>query len=162
MARRRMGVADVKEILVAWDVGENISAIAHRLGYSRPTVRKYTQAATQAGLERGGVRRGEEEWERVARAAIQRMARRGNSRWWRSGSASRRRCSRCRRSRGSRSPGRRPRCSPIATCGSAIPCIRRRIATSASASMSGWARGQWRSTPARSWLRRTRGRSAGA
>jgi len=39
-------------------------------------VRKYTQAATQAGLERGGGRRGEEEWERVARAAIQRVARR--------------------------------------------------------------------------------------
>jgi len=78
MARRRMSVADVKEILVAWDVGENISAIAQRLGYSRPTVtvRKYTQAAAQAGLERGGGRRGEEEWERVARAAIQRVARR--------------------------------------------------------------------------------------
>ncbi len=76
MARRRMNVADVKEILVAWDVGENISAIAHRLGYSRPTVRKYTQAATQAGLERGGGRRGEEEWERVARAVIARVARR--------------------------------------------------------------------------------------
>ncbi len=76
MARRRMSVADVKEILVAWDMGENISAIAQRLGYSRPTVRKYTQAATQAGLERGGGRRGEEEWERVARAAIARVARR--------------------------------------------------------------------------------------
>jgi len=76
MARRRMSVADVKEILVAWDVGENISAIAQRLGYSRPTVRKYTQAAIQAGLERGGGRRGEEEWERVARAAIHRVARR--------------------------------------------------------------------------------------
>ncbi len=76
MARRRMSVADVKEILVAWDVGENISAIAHRLGYSRPTVRKYTQAAAQAGLERGGGRRGEEEWERVARATIHRVARR--------------------------------------------------------------------------------------
>jgi transposase len=76
MARRRMSVADVKEILVAWDVGENISAIAQRLGYSRPTVRKYTQAATQAGLARGGGRRGEDEWERVARAAIARVARR--------------------------------------------------------------------------------------
>jgi len=76
MARRRMSVADVKEILVAWDVGENISAIAHRLGYSRPTVRKYTQAAAQAGLERGGGRRGEEDWERVARAVIARVARR--------------------------------------------------------------------------------------
>jgi len=76
MARRRMSVADVKEILVAWDVGENISTIAERLGYSRPTVRKYTQAAIQAGLERGGGRRGEEEWERVARTAIARVARR--------------------------------------------------------------------------------------
>ena len=40
MARRRMTVADVKEILVAWDAGEGVSAIARMLGYTRPTVRK--------------------------------------------------------------------------------------------------------------------------
>ncbi len=41
MARRRMRVADVKEILVHWDGGGTISGIAAALGYSRPTVRKY-------------------------------------------------------------------------------------------------------------------------
>ena len=40
MARRRMTVADIKEILVAWEAGETVSAIARRLEYSRPTVRK--------------------------------------------------------------------------------------------------------------------------
>ena len=57
MARRRMGMADIKEILVAWDAGESVSAIARRLGYTRPTVRKYVQAASQVGLTRGGGRR---------------------------------------------------------------------------------------------------------
>src|SRR5437762_2642826 len=32
-------MADVKEILVQWDAGLGVSAIAHALGYSRPTVR---------------------------------------------------------------------------------------------------------------------------
>jgi hypothetical protein len=41
MGRRRIVVADVKEILVQWDAGGSISGIAHSLGYSRPTVRKY-------------------------------------------------------------------------------------------------------------------------
>ena len=41
MARRRMAMADSKEILVAWDMGgENVSAIGRRLGYPRVTVRK--------------------------------------------------------------------------------------------------------------------------
>jgi len=37
MARRRIGVADVKEILVQWDAGAGISAIGQALGYTRPT-----------------------------------------------------------------------------------------------------------------------------
>ena len=49
MARRRIGVADVKEILVQWDGGEGMSRIARTLGYSRTTVRKYVRAAGQAG-----------------------------------------------------------------------------------------------------------------
>ena len=73
MARRRMVVADVKEILVAWDAGENVSAIARMLGYTRPTVRKYVQAAGQVGLTRGGGRRGEATWEQLARAALARV-----------------------------------------------------------------------------------------
>ncbi len=59
MARRRIGVADVKEILVQWDAGAGISAIGQALGYTRPTVRKYVQAGKEAGLVRGGQRRRE-------------------------------------------------------------------------------------------------------
>jgi DNA-binding IclR family transcriptional regulator len=57
MARRRMVVTDIMEILVAWDAGEGNTAIAARLGYSRPTVRKYTDAARALGLARGAGRR---------------------------------------------------------------------------------------------------------
>ena len=74
MARRRITVADVKEILVAWDAGENVSAIARMLGYTRPTVRKYVRAAGQVGLTRGGGRRGEATWEHLARAALARVS----------------------------------------------------------------------------------------
>ena len=35
MGRRRIVVADVKEILVQWDAGGTISGIAQSLGYSR-------------------------------------------------------------------------------------------------------------------------------
>jgi len=74
MARRRMAMADIKEILVAWDAGEPVSAIARRLGYSRLTVRKYGRAAEAVGLRRGGGRRSEAEWDRLAQAAIERVA----------------------------------------------------------------------------------------
>jgi transposase len=69
-----MGMADIKEILVAWDAGEDISAIARRLGYTRPTVRKYARAAEAVGLTRGGGRRAEAEWDRLAHAALARVA----------------------------------------------------------------------------------------
>jgi len=58
MGRRRIGVADIKEVLVAWDAGETVSGIARMFGSTRPTVRKYVHAATQVGLTRGGDRRG--------------------------------------------------------------------------------------------------------
>lgn len=45
-------MADVKEILVHWDVGEAISQIARSLGYSRPPVRKYLRATPPACLAR--------------------------------------------------------------------------------------------------------------
>lgn len=64
-----MDVADIKEILVAWSAGEHVSGIARRLGYSRPTVRKYVTAAQGAGLARHGPRCSEAEWERLTRAA---------------------------------------------------------------------------------------------
>lgn len=70
MARRRIRVADVKEILVHWDAGGSVSGIAATLGYSRPTVRKDVQAAVQTGLVRGSRPRDELTWERLARAAI--------------------------------------------------------------------------------------------
>ncbi len=62
MARRRMAMTDILEMLVAWDAGEGPSAISARLGYSRPTVRKYTDAARALGLTRGGQRRSEADW----------------------------------------------------------------------------------------------------
>lgn len=70
MGRRTMGVADVKEILVHWDYGEEISRIARTLGYSRPTVRKYLAAAEAAGLVRGSRQRDERTWDRLAQAAV--------------------------------------------------------------------------------------------
>lgn len=70
MARRSMTVADIKEILVQWDAGDDLSRIARTLGYTRPTVRKYVHAAEQVGLGRGSRRRNEAEWERLARAAL--------------------------------------------------------------------------------------------
>ena len=76
MGRRRITVADIKEVLVAWDAGESVSAIARMFGYTRPTVRKYVHAAEHVGLTRGGARRGEAEWERLTRAAMERVARR--------------------------------------------------------------------------------------
>jgi len=73
MARRRIGVADVKEILVAWDAGQSVSGIARLLGYTRPTVRKYVHAAERVGLTRGGGRRQEEEWSALTYAAVGRV-----------------------------------------------------------------------------------------
>lgn len=74
MARRRVGVSDVKEILVQWDGGTGVSAIAQSLGYSRPTVRKYVRAAEQAGLVRGAERRREAGWEQLARTVVEQVA----------------------------------------------------------------------------------------
>jgi transposase len=76
MARRRMVVADIIEILVGWDAGETVSAIARRLGYSRPTVRKYVRAAEQHGLQRGAGRRTEATWTQLATAVVEQVARR--------------------------------------------------------------------------------------
>jgi hypothetical protein len=70
VARRRMAVADVKEILVHWDAGQGVSAIARALGYSRPTVRKYVRAGRQAGLVRGGQRRRQAGWEQLGIQAL--------------------------------------------------------------------------------------------
>jgi hypothetical protein len=67
-------VADVKEILVHWDAGATVSQIARTLTYSRPTVRKYVEAARRVGLERGGGRRGEAAWDELASGVVERVA----------------------------------------------------------------------------------------
>ena len=74
MARRRISVADIKEILVAWHAGDSISTIAQRFGYTRPTVRKYVRAAEREGLGIGDGRHSEAWWETLTRAAIGRVA----------------------------------------------------------------------------------------
>ncbi len=76
MARRRMAMADIKEILVQWDAGEDLSRIARTLSYSRPTVRKYVRAAQRLGLSPGQRRRDEAAWDRLAAAAVADIARR--------------------------------------------------------------------------------------
>ena len=75
MARRSMQMADIKEILVQWDSGQSVSAIARTLGYSRPTVRKYVEAGQRAGLLRGQRRRGEAAWEQVAQQTLVQVSR---------------------------------------------------------------------------------------
>ena len=67
MARRRIGVADIKAVLIAWDAGERISAIERMLGYTRPTVRKYISAAQRLGIVRSERTRSDLEWETLAR-----------------------------------------------------------------------------------------------
>ena len=54
MGRRRIRVADVKEILVQWDAGASISGIAHSLAYSRPTVRNISSALIGSSHTRSG------------------------------------------------------------------------------------------------------------
>lgn len=73
MARRSIGVADVREILVHWDAGEGVSQIARSLGYARPTIRKYIRAAERVGLQRGSRRQSEADWERLARQALEQV-----------------------------------------------------------------------------------------
>lgn len=67
-------MADIKEILVHWDGGEDLSRIARSLGYSRPTVRKYVRAARRLGLTPGERARDEAGWERLAEAALREVA----------------------------------------------------------------------------------------
>lgn len=67
-------MADIKEILVQWDAGEDLSAIARTLGYSRPTVRKYVRAAERLGLTPGQRRRDEATWDRLTADALTQVA----------------------------------------------------------------------------------------
>jgi len=67
-------VADIREILVQWDAGEELSRIARQLGYSRPTVRTDVRAAERAGLRPGQRRRDEADWDQLAAATVAQVA----------------------------------------------------------------------------------------
>src|SRR5258708_28431227 len=75
MARRRIRVADSKEVLVGWDRGQGVSAIARMLGYTRPTVRKYLGGAQRLEIRPGAQSRDDLEWDALARTVHERMAR---------------------------------------------------------------------------------------
>lgn len=45
------------------------------MGFRRPTVRKYVEAAQRGGLTRGRRRRGEAAWERLAHETVERVSR---------------------------------------------------------------------------------------
>src|SRR5512140_2298006 len=52
MSRRRIPMIELNEVVYHWKKGQNNSQIARSLGISRPTVRKYLDAAKAAGLTR--------------------------------------------------------------------------------------------------------------
>jgi len=54
MARRRITVRDVAEIMEHWQAGRSIRAIARSLGADRGTIRKYIAAAKAQGYHPHG------------------------------------------------------------------------------------------------------------
>ena len=48
-------MVDIVEIMTHWYAGRSQHEIATSLGVDRKTVRRYTKAATEAGLSPGGV-----------------------------------------------------------------------------------------------------------
>ena len=50
MARRKITVGDVGEVLEHWQAGRSIRAINRSLGVSRPTIHKYTAIAEAHGF----------------------------------------------------------------------------------------------------------------
>jgi len=73
MAKRRIWVSDIKEMLVHWVAGESVRQIARGLGYDRVTVRKYIHAAEQLGLQRGQAY-DEAAWDELGQATLERVA----------------------------------------------------------------------------------------
>jgi len=55
MARRRILVRDVAEIMEHWQAGRSIRAIARSLGADRDTIRRYVRAAQGQGYYPGPV-----------------------------------------------------------------------------------------------------------
>lgn len=56
MAFRELHVVDVKEILRLWALGRGHRCVADRTGTDRKTVRRYVEAAREAGFDRNGKR----------------------------------------------------------------------------------------------------------
>ena len=73
MAKRRIWVNDVKEVLVHWAAGEGMRQIARQLGYDRLTVRMYVETAQRVGLQRD-VQYSEADWDELATATRERVA----------------------------------------------------------------------------------------
>ena len=60
-------MVDITEILVHWHAGRSISEIARSLGVDRNTVRKYTAAAQEAGMQPGDQPLGATRWAEFVR-----------------------------------------------------------------------------------------------
>jgi transposase len=54
MARRRIEVNEIVEIIYHWHKGNTIRGIKRALGFDRKTIRKYIQIAQELGVKRGG------------------------------------------------------------------------------------------------------------
>ncbi|MGI8305882.1 IS21 family transposase [Saccharopolyspora hattusasensis] len=54
MAYREVAVIEVREMLRAWMAGKGLRRVAEQAGVDRKTVRRYTDAAVAAGLDRDG------------------------------------------------------------------------------------------------------------
>src|SRR5580704_9418324 len=54
MAFREVAVAEIREVLRAWQSGAGLRQVAARAGVDRKTARRYVQAAEAAGLARDG------------------------------------------------------------------------------------------------------------
>lgn len=55
MAYRELHMVEIKEVLRLWSRGHGLRTVACRTGVDRKTVRRYVEAARQAGLERAAV-----------------------------------------------------------------------------------------------------------
>jgi len=52
MARRKIEMNEIVEIIYQWHKGNSIKGIKRSLGFDRKTIRKYIQAAKELGIKR--------------------------------------------------------------------------------------------------------------